>query len=638
MNNYKLLIKIILIVFMVIFTYKFVEIRSEGISLVDTIEESYSKSKKINLSEYNIYIDKISDIKITNNILPEEILAIALNKYIDGDIETDEYFKLCVDSLDKRDDFKLKYIALKIIIKKYTSEGNSLEVERYIKKIAELFTFQEYQLNYTKIRELLHLVFDVEDCIDSSVETLEKILVNEKYFSPDAKSMYVNLLGVYYNSMGQYSKAIVQYLKAGDIKGNEISEYYAVKSKIDLGNIFSAFDEYSIAEEVFREAIDMKINNEEYESSMKMYSYANLLESLVYQEKYDEFFIYLDEIKKYYDKADKDIADSINIFVELFTAKVYIETNRIDEAIKLFTEIKKLKEDYGDSIFIDGDIYYYVIEGDLLSAQNKYDEALEVYNYVYTMKKERMNIKYEREVIRRIIDLYDKIENCDMKAIYAVKLVDLNEENSAIVNKEYTSYVINKYNDDKDLEIYMRKKLIMTSIRIIVISIILIALIIIYIKLNRVKKLNNIDGLTGIYNRKFFNERFNYKFSKRFSLVILDIDNFKSINDTYGHAFGDEVIQGIAQILKDTIGKQGEVFRYGGEEFAVILDTDKIEAVKECTECIRSGVESKEWSNDTTITVSIGVSLKEFTKEKTFEVADNNLYISKNNGKNRVTV
>ena len=152
-------------------------------------------------------------------------------------------------------------------------------------------------------------------------------------------------------------------------------------------------------------------------------------------------------------------------------------------------------------------------------------------------------------------------------------------------------------------------------------------------------KKNNLDELTGVYNRKYFSTIFNrlFKQKKNFYMIIYDIDDFKKVNDTYGHALGDEVIKSIANIAASCTKNYGKVFRYGGEEFIVILDNCNLEKVKEIAENIRSKVEENQWHEGIIITISLGISSKLDTKEETFEKADNNLYISKNNGKNRIT-
>ncbi|EON71491.1 diguanylate cyclase [Lysinibacillus sphaericus OT4b.31] len=152
------------------------------------------------------------------------------------------------------------------------------------------------------------------------------------------------------------------------------------------------------------------------------------------------------------------------------------------------------------------------------------------------------------------------------------------------------------------------------------------------------------DKLTGLKNRRFFQEKIEAHFALYdknetiFSLLILDIDHFKRMNDTFGHQVGDEVLAQIAQILKMQARVGNIVARYGGEEFVLILpDTDIDESIA-VAEQIRLAVEQAQWQIDGII-VSIGVATvtTEDTDVTILKRTDQALYASKENGRNRVT-
>lgn len=164
------------------------------------------------------------------------------------------------------------------------------------------------------------------------------------------------------------------------------------------------------------------------------------------------------------------------------------------------------------------------------------------------------------------------------------------------------------------------------------------------------KYLSVTDGLTGLYNRRHFECNFEREFlraerySSKLSLAMIDIDFFKKINDTYGHGCGDYVLREIAYLALQTFRKTDMVFRYGGEEFVVILtETDIDNAIIPC-ERLRKNVEMYPFSyggESFNVTVSIGVCEKKSdvsTAFNLFEYADKALYSAKNNGRNRVCV
>jgi len=158
------------------------------------------------------------------------------------------------------------------------------------------------------------------------------------------------------------------------------------------------------------------------------------------------------------------------------------------------------------------------------------------------------------------------------------------------------------------------------------------------------------DYLTKIYNRKFFDETLKniIKFSKRhktpFSLLMFDIDDFKKINDIYGHDSGDTVLIELSNIIKSIL-RQSDIFaRIGGEEFAIILTKTNYKGAQILSEKIRSTVENYKFSFDKEykVTISIGmISIEEdFNNDynKLYKLVDNALYKAKKEGKNRVII
>jgi diguanylate cyclase (GGDEF)-like protein len=161
------------------------------------------------------------------------------------------------------------------------------------------------------------------------------------------------------------------------------------------------------------------------------------------------------------------------------------------------------------------------------------------------------------------------------------------------------------------------------------------------------------DGLTGVYNHKYFREQIELQVQTAqqndlsLALALVDIDFFKSFNDTYGHQVGDLVLKEVAQLIRSAVPADHLVARYGGEEFAVIMpDTNIADAIVLC-EKIRSLIAEYSFQadkNQLKVTVSLGVAcfpehIRNFQRmvEELIDLADEYLYYSKNNGRNRVS-
>jgi diguanylate cyclase (GGDEF)-like protein len=161
-------------------------------------------------------------------------------------------------------------------------------------------------------------------------------------------------------------------------------------------------------------------------------------------------------------------------------------------------------------------------------------------------------------------------------------------------------------------------------------------------------EMNTRDSLTGVYNRKFLesqlrNELKRFKRGLRpFGLIMLDIDFFKKINDTYGHLCGDYVLKSLASSISSTIRSTDILARYGGEEFFCLLTETDIHSATHLAEMLRKVVENKMFTFQDTpirITISLGVtavSQEVQSSEVLLRKADDALYEAKRTGRNKV--
>lgn len=152
------------------------------------------------------------------------------------------------------------------------------------------------------------------------------------------------------------------------------------------------------------------------------------------------------------------------------------------------------------------------------------------------------------------------------------------------------------------------------------------------------------DGLTGLFNHRYFMEclikKINYcrKNNSFFSLLMIDVDEFKSYNDKFGHVAGDSVLRKLGMILSHKVENIGQAFRYGGEEFTVILPGYPYAEAYKVAEDIRRSI-ALTYFGYRKITVSIGLAqypIHALDYEELIEFADKGLYLAKSSGKNQV--
>jgi two-component system cell cycle response regulator len=169
-------------------------------------------------------------------------------------------------------------------------------------------------------------------------------------------------------------------------------------------------------------------------------------------------------------------------------------------------------------------------------------------------------------------------------------------------------------------------------------------------KKKELEKLSRTDGLTGVFNRRYFEERFTGEFerSRRYrsalTVLMLDVDDFKHLNDSRGHPFGDGVLRGVAEIVRVTLRDVDLIGRYGGEEFIAALPETSPREASTVAERLRRAVAEFPFGGDDPVHVTASLGLACFPApgmerpDELVRAADDALYRAKAAGKNRVAV
>lgn len=158
------------------------------------------------------------------------------------------------------------------------------------------------------------------------------------------------------------------------------------------------------------------------------------------------------------------------------------------------------------------------------------------------------------------------------------------------------------------------------------------------------------DTLTGLLNRRGLEKRFELERIRAkqndavFSIILLDMDHFKSVNDRFGHLVGDSLLRGIAKLLKDHLRSNDIAARYGGEEFLILLPETGIDGAQSVGDKIKLTLAKKEWKLKESgksmgkVTVSMGIAQYKFNEPEKdlIKRADDALYMAKENGRNRI--
>lgn len=159
----------------------------------------------------------------------------------------------------------------------------------------------------------------------------------------------------------------------------------------------------------------------------------------------------------------------------------------------------------------------------------------------------------------------------------------------------------------------------------------------------QLEELANVDPLTGLFNRRYAYTYIKSMVTRNqaFYIMMCDIDDFKKLNDSYGHDFGDVVLKNVSLIVQEEIAEQGNAFRWGGEEILVLCDSSEAETVHCLAENIRNRLyEHTFYFVEKPVHSSLTIGVFRYTPgddvEKTISAADKNLYVGKDQGKNVV--
>jgi diguanylate cyclase (GGDEF)-like protein len=225
------------------------------------------------------------------------------------------------------------------------------------------------------------------------------------------------------------------------------------------------------------------------------------------------------------------------------------------------------------------------------------------------------------------VDFYKNINIVENILVFSYPIKDFNNKKEGYIlflQPENSIYALNEVkNNCKRLQIII----------IILYFVILIMIIGVHIYYKS-KRQAEIDYLTKVYNRKGCVEKL--KMLDHYSLLVIDIDHFKKINDKYGHDVGDLILKELAHLLSENVRKDSDIVcRWGGEEFLVILKNTNKENALKVAEKLRKIIGNHDFRG-IKVTISIGLNEFEDNFEKTFKLADIKLYQAKKSGRNRV--
>ena len=508
--------------------------------------------------------------------------------------------------------------------------------------------FFDKKTNHEKVLEVLSENNRLSGVsLEDEVENIDAMISKGVYNETDLGLLYEQA-GLIYNQLGEemtyyrYLGYALYYLEQSDEKD------YTVNIYLDLACLHINNHAYPSAEEMLSRARDIEPFEEISNVSIKSYAYRVLALLDTDKKNYTQAIEYLNKSQGYIDTiadSDPNAADyTRNNKITL--AYIYLRQGLLDDCAAILDQFSESdvvdakKEPIHLRNFV---IPYYQTKSLLALAKDPTASSQELRSLIDDFVKLCQNSDYEKIALDTLLTMqeYCQDNNDTMQKFLAIHIHDLSKKIIEQQSQTYSSILNSQVNDSllsiaKATEIAENSKsrTALTVLSIIITCLIILFFIIIILNSRR-------DGLTFLYNRRSFN--YDIERIKRsmlpYSVIMLDIDNFKTINDTYGHPEGDKVLQKLGQFINSEVRANSDVrgYRYGGEEFAIIISKNSYPHTMEIAETLRRSMAATTWSfdPDLVITISLGVASGSFSDD-VVKKADDNLYFSKQHGKNQI--
>lgn len=517
----------------------------------------------------------------------------------------------------------------------------------------------EKKSNHEKVVKIVNedLMFSW-DTLDDELNYINELLDTRHYSNEDKGRLYERASLIYMQkgetmTYYRYLGYALYYLERSDDKD------YTVNIYLDIANFFLNNYTGDAAKNMIDHAMEVRDFDDIEDLQIRSYAFRMLGIVAIFNEDYSAAEEYLTKAQELVDMSHTNVYEEAYTAInDAWMARMYVDTGRYDQCRE------KLDKWEGHAMFTT-DVYRQIMLRDLIIPYYQTKVFLAAAEIINEAKEKDNKTREERELL--IADYLEEfIQLCEENGYQKAELstilkiqADYPPRNEmvrtklfAILNDLYTELfdnqnliyanVIDDTVIDSKAEMakteLLRKQLVRRT-ELILFSVLVVTVVIIIfvvILLN-----NRYDALTGVFNRRTFNHALARAKRKKsdYGVIMIDIDDFKQINDTYGHQDGDIVLWRFGQIMQKEVTADVHCYRYGGEEFVVLLDKKALPFAARIAERLRNAMEQQAWEfgNNSVVTISVGLASGDY-KSDLLKQADENLYKAKESGKNKVVV
>lgn len=481
--------------------------------------------------------------------------------------------------------------------------------------------------------------------------------LNQTFFLAKQELAYTqSLLDSFQASLTEIQEAYSQALSLGDVfLLATINEAY--------GAIYGYMGKYELSIKYYQQALDdyENLGYPPYEAE----AIYGMAATYRYWKKYD---LAIDNFERYIDRINYTPNKDISFYGNYGLAMTLAERGSCSQALIAINKTLKLdgQADYNAELFKQKAICF-----TRLKQYQNAKLALEQANQIFEQMPELEGTRWQLETLKiagelafaledyirayQLITEYFQKQNKRLTDSSTERLTNLRatyeieRRDSEIKLLQQQAEVLSLKAEQQQQDVSYQRYLLLLSI--LLVFIILTAFILQRRYTNKVLAVSIRDSLSGLFNRRYIFQLFEKQVQSltgnkgNLSVILLDIDDFKNINDQYGHPFGDQVIRIISEICQTTLRTEDAIGRIGGEEFLCLLPRINSETCLSIAQRMSEKIEQHDFTHDRGktffVTVSIGISTTSSSEENSttglFLQADKALYHSKKNGKNRIT-
>lgn len=490
--------------------------------------------------------------------------------------------------------------------------------------------FKTYKGNIEFVNQSLDKTFSNEITHEKRIEDLQRAL-KLKLISQHEKIQIYSNLSILYSLNQDYSKMIEAAVNAIYTSDKEGESYYSAWNYINLADAFMMLYDYEMAEALIEKALNYEIKDPEQKRWVKETAYIYMAELKSKMGKIEDAREGLRISMNYVVKSAYDYEEML-LKRKIIWARTFCDEGKYENAKIILKDVIEIEAK--DELIIanvkiplkEMQAKLEIVDGDLKKSQQMCDEVIR-------MQQEQGYNADSLGFLKEIAPLY---EERDLAAYnkYNLQTLDMYSVVMEQGNELRTDYIFSIYGSKyaKYQDKAARARFIMI---VSIISMFIVALIILLLQS---RKQSITDSLTNTYNRRYFEKIYNRYIRRKetFAVIMIDVDYFKTVNDNFGHDFGDTVLSRLCKSFNEKKSKNSKLFRMGGEEFCVLYKCEKLENAIGLGEKLRLATQETKWVEDRNVTISVGLAFSG-QAEDLYNLADKNLYHSKNSGRNKVT-